>query len=434
MWKWAKSFFGALPFFLGTCKMSDKEESGHLSFGEINAEIRQTIEKNHIPDSMVKLSFEREEFFLRIHPSEIDEKIIFETLALAKKHIENWRIHTFDKSYVSIQALNSSIFQTEKMLDNLKIRISALSGEKLIEITKKGFISAAELNLIISCIKQFCTNRLQKPVDQLAAMGCPIYYPEKEKMTLDSFAGYESVKKQIKESVILPVQHPEVYDRIAQATRKTLESNRPKAVLFSGPPGVGKTTMARILARETGYTLVYVPLENIMSAYYGESSKRLALIFDIAAFAEKEKIILFLDEIDSLAPSRNEKLFEATRRMLSVLLRKIDGIESKKNYITIGATNRKEDIDEALMSRFDTVIDFGLPNQTDVEGILGLYARHLNSADRSTLAQKLSGYAPRTIKDICNRAERIQARVNIGSGKNNLPALAAYSEAAMGYE
>ena len=409
------------------------DENKTLGYTDISHEIRQVLQKNNIPEDQVEITYEREELFIRIYPAEIDEKTIHEVIILAKKHLENWRIHTYDKNYVSIQALNSSIFQTEKMLDNLKIRISALMGDRLIEITKKGFVNAAELNLILSCIKQFCLIKYSRPVDQLAALGCAVYFSESEKFKMSDFAGYDSVKKQIFETVIMPVKNPEAYDKVVKATRKTFESNRPKAVLFSGPPGVGKTTMARILAAETGYHLVYLPLENIMSAYYGESSKRLALIFDIAARDDKDKIILFLDEIDSLAPSRNEKLFEATRRMLSVLLRKIDGIESKKNYITIGATNRKEDIDEALMSRFDTVIDFPLPETSDIKSLLGNWAMHLGDDEKSEIAQKLQGLSPRTIKDICNRAERFQARVNIESSSANLPDKSVYIEIAQAY-
>jgi AAA+ superfamily predicted ATPase len=119
--------------------------------------------------------------------------------------------------------------------------------------------------------------------------------------------------------------------------------------------------------------------------------------------------------------------------MLSVLLRKIDGIESKKNYITIGATNRKEDIDEALMSRFDTVIEFPLPDTVDIKGLLEGWARHLGDDHRTEIAQKLSGLSPRTIKDICNRAERSQARLNIESKTDHLPDLKIYLEVAAAY-
>jgi ATP-dependent 26S proteasome regulatory subunit len=409
--------------------MTDKLKTP-LGIGEIQTEISKTLEKNHIPDSMAQVSYERDEFILRVYPTEIDEKVINEVIATAKKHIENWRIHTFDRNYVSIQALNSSVFQTENLLDNLKIKISALAGEKLIEISKKGPVHAPELNLMMNIIKQFCVIKIKNPVEHLVSLGCPVYYPDREKISLSSFAGYDEVKRLIQETVILPLKNPDAYDHIVKSTRANFESNRPKAVLFSGPPGVGKTTMARILAHETGCYLVYIPLENIMSAYYGESSKRLAMIFDVAASAENEKFILFLDEIDSLAPSRNEKLFEATRRMLSVLLRKIDGIESKKNYITIGATNRKEDIDEALISRFDTVIEFGFPEKKDVENILEMYARHLPLNDRTLISEKLIGISPRTIKDICNRAERSQARQNISTGRSDLPGIDSYIQAA----
>ncbi|MEQ9363190.1 MAG: ATP-binding protein, partial [Leptospirales bacterium] len=183
---------------------------------------------------------------------------------------------------------------------------------------------------------------------------------------------------------------------------------------FEGPPGVGKTSMARIIAVETGIPMVYVPVENILSKFYGESAQNLGRIFDIAA--GYDRVILFLDEIDSLAGSREGGLFEATRRVLSVLLRKIDGFDSRDGILTIGATNRTQDLDGALLSRFDTIIRFPLPNASERAGIFRRYARHLETGDLETLARGSEGLSGRSIQDICEYAERRRARTIIAAG------------------
>jgi len=163
-----------------------------------------------------------------------------------------------------------------------------------------------------------------------------------------------------------------------------------------------------MIARETGIPLVYVPVENILSKYYGESAQNLAGVFDAAG--EMDRVILFLDEIDSLAGSRDEGLFEATRRVLSVLLRKLDGMESREGVLTIGATNRSQDLDHALLSRFDQSIRFPLPNAEERAEIFGGYARHLSPEDLQGIAAVSSGCSGRTIHDICQYAERRWAR------------------------
>lgn len=189
-----------------------------------------------------------------------------------------------------------------------------------------------------------------------------MFIPDKreQKLDWDYLAGYEHVKRNIEDTVLLALTHGHVYDQITKATRMKNETNRPKCVLFEGPPGCGKTTSAKIMSQQVNIPLVYMPLEAIMSKYYGESESRLAEIFEAAQ--AMGSVILFIDEVDSLATSRESGLHEATRRILSTLLRKIDSFESDGEVLVICATNRKKDLDPALISRTDLSIRFDLPD------------------------------------------------------------------------
>ena len=245
------------------------------------------------------------------------------------------------------------------------------------------------------------------PITRLVKLGASVY-TDKGNLEWSYIAGYEEVKRKIRESIILPLEKPEIYDSIAKLTRRTFESNRPRAILFEGSPGVGKTTVARIIAGEVAVPLIYVPIESIMSKWYGQSSQNLSRIFD--ASEDMEGSILFLDEIDALAGSRNESMFEATRRVLSVLLRKLDGIDAVTRTLTIGATNRKKDLDHALISRFDQSIYFPLPNESERSAIFSNYATHLSEEEAKGLAAISKNLSGRSIKDICELAERRWAR------------------------
>ncbi|XP_058095225.1 uncharacterized protein LOC131240775 isoform X2 [Magnolia sinica] len=252
----------------------------------------------------------------------------------------------------------------------------------------------------------------EKSLAALEAMGVRIFglnethaAPTNGVISWDNIAGYDQQKREIEDTILLALQSPEVYDDIARGTRCKFESNRPRAVLFEGPPGTGKTSCARVIANQAGVPLLYVPLEIVMSKYYGESERLLGTVFSLANELSSGAII-FLDEVDSFAVARDNEMHEATRRILSVLLRQIDGFEQEKRVVVIAATNRKQDLDPALISRFDSMITFSLPDQQTREEIAAQYARHLKKSELGQFAAVTEELSGRDIRDVCQQAER----------------------------
>jgi SpoVK/Ycf46/Vps4 family AAA+-type ATPase len=268
------------------------------------------------------------------------------------------------------------------------------------------------------------------PISVLHKYGVSVFLPGgegKKDLDWDYLAGYENVKRLIEDSVLLGLTHGEIYDMITAGTRMKNETNRPKAILFEGPPGTGKTTSAKIIANQVNIPLIYMPIESIMSKYYGESETRFAEIFEAAKGMGRS--IIFIDEIDALATSREGGIHEATRRILSTLLRKIDSFESDGEVLLICATNRSKDLDPALLSRLDITIKFDLPDQRMRSLIFQRYAKHLSQGeleDLGNLSQELSG---RDIADICKDAERRWAAMYIRKEKKTLlPEFDIYKE------
>lgn len=332
----------------------------------------------------------------------LTDVMLFDSLEILKSHIEHVRIVSFEKGHYSFQALNSNIFNTENITDNFRVDFFSLINS-YVEISKKGELTMEEINSVTEIYKKLNSGFSFDPEGRLKALGASIISGDTAP-DWDYIAGYTEAKRKIKESVILPLKNPEAYDSVMRMTRKSPESNMPRAVLFEGPPGVGKTTAARIIAHESSIPLVYVPVESIMSKWYGESSRNMAEIFDMCELMGGA--VIFLDEIDSLAGSRDQNMFEATRRILSVLLRKLDGMDPAEKTVTIGATNRMNDLDPALLSRFDQIIKFPYPNTEERAAIFSNYARHLAPEECSHLGLKSADLTGRNIKDICEQAER----------------------------
>jgi len=370
--------------------------------------------RRHLADApLPKVTFEKGTGQVQFVIPYLDSPLLFRFIEIVKAHLDNVRIHSFDEGYYALQALNRSLFKTDNILDNIKVEFLGLSANFRVQVSRKGNFSQEEITMAIELYKAAYASVKEDPVERLKKLGATIYTGSGE-LDWSYIAGYEEMKRKIRESIILPFENPGIYDSIARLTRRTFESNRPRAILFEGAPGVGKTTVAKIIAGEVKVPLVYVPIESIMSKWYGQSSQNLSRIFD--ACEDLGGSILFLDEIDSLAGSRDQNMFEATRRVLSVLLRKLDGIDAVTDTITIGATNRKNDLDNALISRFDQTINFPLPNEKERAAIFGNYATHLGEEELLTLAKGSEGLSGRNIRDICEYTERRWARKLIIKG------------------
>eukprot|EP00802_Teleaulax_amphioxeia_P012417 Tamp_12459.p1 GENE.Tamp_12459~~Tamp_12459.p1 ORF type:complete len:586 (-),score=90.54 Tamp_12459:52-1599(-) len=279
--------------------------------------------------------------------------------------------------------------------------------------------------------------------EQLVSMGAQVYNcgPAKKQadaLPWDFLKGIDPIKEAIEDTVMLQLTNPTSYADVIAGTRGASgHTNRPRAVLFEGPPGCGKTSMARMMASRAQLAMVYLPLEAVVSKWYGEAEKRLAKALDLtgqlASSSGGKGVLLFLDEIEAVGMSRDSDMHEASRRLLSVLLRSIDGVQSKEGVLVIGATNRVGDIDAALRSRFDLAITFGLPELETREQIVKGYTHHLMPAQRRQLAQNLEGFSGRNIKEVCEDTERKwAARIVRGQEREkSLPPLSAYLAAAV---
>ncbi|KAG7393702.1 hypothetical protein PHYPSEUDO_004465 [Phytophthora pseudosyringae] len=271
----------------------------------------------------------------------------------------------------------------------------------------------------------------EEAIQQLQALGIDVFEPTQNEnnLTWDSLAGYENVKLEIDDTVVLALQNPELYERIAQKTRCRFESNRPRAVLFEGPPGTGKTLSARIIAQQAGIPMIHIPIESVVSKWYGDSEKKMSAIFD--ACEKLDGAIIFIDEIDALAGDRSGgTMHEASRRILSVLLQKVEGFASAKKTTVVCATNRKQDLDAALISRFDLSIRYNLPDEKTRRAVFARYAKQLSGEELSQLAAVSPQLSCRDIKEICEYAERKWAsKVLKKEETTELPTLQTYVEA-----
>jgi len=192
-------------------------------------------------------------------------------------------------------------------------------------------------------------------------------------ITYEDIGGIGSQLLKVREMIELPLKHPELFRRLG--------IDPPKGVLLHGPPGTGKTMIAKAVATETNAHFTVINGPEIISKYYGESEKQLREIFDDAA--NNAPAIVFVDEIDSICPKREDVSGEVERRVVAQMLTLMDGMQGRDNVIVIGATNRRDAMDPALRrpGRFDREIEIGVPDREGRKEILDVHTRQMPIAD-----------------------------------------------------
>ncbi|MCX8190560.1 MAG: AAA family ATPase, partial [Candidatus Diapherotrites archaeon] len=218
-------------------------------------------------------------------------------------------------------------------------------------------------------------------------------------VTYEDIGGLKDELQKVREIIELPLRYPELFKRLG--------IEPPKGVLLHGPPGTGKTLIAKAVANEVDAHFISISGPEIMSKYYGESEQRLREIFEEAK--QNAPSIIFIDEIDSIAPKREEVTGEVERRVVAQLLALMDGLESRGQVIVIAATNRPDAIDPALRrpGRFDREIEIGVPDRDGRKEILEIHTRKMPLAEDvnlDDLADITNGFVGADLEALCKEA------------------------------
>jgi transitional endoplasmic reticulum ATPase len=208
-----------------------------------------------------------------------------------------------------------------------------------------------------------------------------------KRFSYEDIGGLKDELQRLRETIELPLRHPELFQKLG--------IEPPKGVLLYGPPGTGKTLIAKAVASESGAHFISIAGPEVISKYYGESEQRLREVFEEAR--ENSPSIIFIDELDSIAPRREEVTGEVERRVVAQLLTMMDGLEERGQVVVIGATNRVDAIDAALRrpGRFDREIEIGVPSELDRIEILKIHSRGMPLAEDvriEILAQQTHGF------------------------------------------
>jgi len=235
-------------------------------------------------------------------------------------------------------------------------------------------------------------------------------------VTYEDIGGLKKEIQRVREMIELPLKHPELFDRLG--------IEPPKGVLLYGPPGTGKTLIAKAVASESNANFISINGPEIMSKFYGQSEENLRKVFDDAE--KNAPSIVFIDEIDAIAPKREEVTGEVERRVVAQLLALMDGLKTRGKVIVIAATNRPEALDPALRrpGRFDREIEVGVPTKNGRKEILQIHTRGmpLENVDLDHLANITYGFVGADLEALCKEAamnslRRILPEINLEEEK-----------------
>ncbi len=316
----------------------------------------------------------REILNIHVRGMPLDKKVNLERIAKVT--------HGFVGADLEILAKEAAMRSLRRMLPKLDLEEEKISSEILqkIVITDDDFKEA---------LKEVRPSALREVLVQV---------PD---VAWDDVGGLDSLKEEVRESVEWPMKHAEAFAYADIAS--------PKGILMYGPPGTGKTLIAKAVASTTESNFISIKGPELLSKWVGESEKGIREVFRKARQAAP--CIIFLDEIDSLAPSRGSGGSDSnvTERVVSQILTEIDGLEELHDVIVIGATNRLDIVDAALLrpGRFDIIIEVPLPDKTGRENIFKIHTKKKPLAadlDFKKLVEQTDGYSGAEIESICNRA------------------------------
>ena len=299
------------------------------------------------------------------------------------------------KSITLMPLGDSSITVDKEFCDFVKNRLKGYPVSEGDEISV--VILGNQMDFRVERVAPKAIVRIERPT-KLTIMA-EITSDRKPRVTYEEIGGMKEQIKRLREIVELPMRHPEVFARLG------IEPH--SGILMYGSPGCGKTLIAKALASESEANFFIINGPEIMNKYYGETEARLRDIFKEAR--ESSPSIIFIDEIDAIAPKREEAFGDVEKRVVAQLLALMDGMSERGQVIVLGATNRPESLDPALRrpGRFDREIEIGVPNAEGRLEILQIHTRGMplsEDIDLQELASELHGYTGADIKALCREA------------------------------